>query len=162
MYFWIVEIENLLSLYQNGIMMNNHLTLTAPCGIDCFNCSLYEKNLTEAMKERMAQAYNLDPKTLACKGCREQKGCTILPSKCDTLECINEHNVTFCFECDEFPCSKLQPLKEGADKFPHNFKVFNLCRIQRVGLEKWATEEASDIRKKYFEGKFAIGKGPVL
>ena len=142
--------------------MEKLLMMTAPCGIDCFNCSLYETNITQEIKERMAAVYKLDPEKLACKGCREQKGCSILPGNCDTLDCVNAKEVTFCFECDEFPCSKLQPLKEGADKFPHNFKVFNLCRIERVGMEKWASEEASDIRKKYFQGKFAIGKGPVL
>ena len=28
---------------------------------------------------------------------------------------------------------------------PHNTKVFNLCRIKKVGIEKWAKSEASDI-----------------
>jgi hypothetical protein len=38
-------------------------------------------------------------------------------------------------------------------------KVYNLCRIKKVGLEKWANEEAGQIRKRYFKGKFVVGKG---
>lgn len=47
-------------------------------------------------------------------------------------------------------------------RFPHNFKVFNLCRIKAVGVEQWADEEAKLIRQRYFSGKFIPGKGPVL
>jgi hypothetical protein len=32
------------------------------------------------------------------------------------------------------------------------------CRIKKVGLEKWI-EEAGKIRKKYFTGKFIVGRG---
>jgi hypothetical protein len=37
-------------------------------------------------------------------------------------------------------------------------KVYNLCRIKKVGLERWF-EEAGKIRKKYFTGKFVVGRG---
>jgi len=29
------------------------------------------------------------------------------------------------------------PTKEGADRYPHNFKIYNLCRMKAVGVEKW-------------------------
>jgi len=38
-------------------------------------------------------------------------------------------------------------------------KVYNLCRIKNVGLEWWIEEEAGAIRKRYFTGKFVVGKG---
>jgi hypothetical protein len=37
-------------------------------------------------------------------------------------------------------------------------KVYHLCRIKNVGLERWI-EEAWRIRKKYFTGKFVVGRG---
>jgi hypothetical protein len=37
-------------------------------------------------------------------------------------------------------------------------KIYNLCRISEAGFEMWS-EEAADIRKKYFTGKFVVGKG---
>ncbi len=70
--------------------------------------------------------------------------------------------MNFCFECSDFPCPKLQPAADGADKYPHNMKLYNLCRMKAIGVEKWAEEEAAEIRQLYFKGKFIPGSGPVL
>jgi hypothetical protein len=67
----------------------------------------------------------------------------------------------FCFECSDFPCNKLQPLAEGAPRYPHNLKVYNLTAIKNCGIEAWAAE-VGQIRKRYFDGKFKIGAGPQL
>lgn len=138
--------------------------LTAPCGIDCFNCEVYEGNITEKMQNYLAGLLKKNPEEIPCKGCRAEEGCisVIAPVECKTYPCVMEKGVEFCFECDEFPCTKLQPAKEGAEKFPHNFKLFNLCRMKTVGFEKWAEEESLSIRKRYFMGKFIPGTGPVL
>jgi len=37
-------------------------------------------------------------------------------------------------------------------------KVYHLSRIKLVGLERWM-EEVGQIRKKYFTGKFVVGRG---
>ena len=137
-------------------------SLTAPCGLDCFNCEIYEKNITEEMKKQFASKIQKDPEEVPCKGCRAEKGCRHLGQPCETLQCIVDKGLEFCFECEEFPCVKLQPAKEGADRFPHNFKLFNLCRMKAVGVEKWAEEEAKLIRQRYFLGKFIPGSGPIL
>ena len=136
--------------------------LSAPCGLDCFNCEVFEENITEEMKKRFAVKIKKDPEEIACKGCRTERGCKLLGSPCETLNCIEDKKLEFCFECKEFPCVKLQPAKEGADKFPHNYKVFNLCRMKAVGVEKWAEEEAELIRQRYYQGTFVPGSGPVL
>jgi len=39
-----------------------------------------------------------------------------------------------------------------------NQKVCNLCRIRKIGPERWLAE-AGEISKKYFTGKFVVGKG---
>jgi len=136
--------------------------LTAPCGLDCFNCDIYEKNITEEMKKQFASKIKKDPEEVACKGCRLENGCKHLGQPCETLKCIEDKGLEFCFECEEFPCVKLQPAKEGADRYPHNFKLFNLCRMKAVGVEKWAGEEAKLIRQRYYLGKFIPGSGPIL
>jgi len=136
--------------------------LTAPCGLDCFNCEIYEGNITEDMKKRFAEKIHKDPEDVACKGCRQEKGCRHLGLPCETLRCIEGKGLEFCFECEEFPCVRLQPAREGADRFPHNFKVFNLCRMKSAGVEQWADKEAKLIRQRYYAGKFIPGKGPVL
>lgn len=136
--------------------------LTAPCGIDCFNCQVYAGNITEETKAAMALRLQLKPEQVPCNGCRTQQGCRLHWNSCDTLDCVNAKGVDYCFECGEFPCDKLQPAADGADRFPHNMKVFNLCRIRSIGVERWAEEEAADIRRRYFQGKFVVGRGPVV
>ncbi|PKN86069.1 MAG: hypothetical protein CVU51_07775 [Deltaproteobacteria bacterium HGW-Deltaproteobacteria-1] len=137
---------------------------TAVCGIDCFNCELYYTNI-DSFFEKMPEAKKagfasrgMTKEKLLCKGCRTS-GCTMIVGKCETLECVKSKNLDFCFECSDFPCSKLQPLAEGAEIYPHNLKVYNLITIKNKGLEKWASEVA-EIREMYFKGKFKIGAGP--
>jgi len=141
--------------------MENTRVLTAPCGLDCFNCELQENNITDEMRERVSPMLGIPLAEVQCRGCREQKGERLGLPLCETYRCATDRGIEFCFECDEFPCSKLQPAREGADRYPHNIKLFNLCRIKAAGIEQWA-KEAVDIRKKYFLGKFVIGTGPVV
>ncbi len=140
----------------------DRINLTAPCGLDCFNCPSYEENLSEEGKMRLSEYLKIPPEETPCKGCRDEKGhCRFAKGmRCATWDCVQEKGVGYCFECAEFPCKLLMPTLKGA-QFPHNMKVFNLCRMKFAGIEKWI-EESSDIRKRYYEGNFEVGKGPVL
>jgi hypothetical protein len=135
--------------------------LIAPCGLDCFNCKLYEKNITDKVKKSFTESMRIPAENLPCRGCRGEKGQPLVFPLCPTYTCAGEKGLDFCFECDEFPCSKLQPVADGADRYPHNYKLYNLCRMKLLGIDKWA-EESMDIRLKYFKGKFVVGSGPVL
>jgi len=137
------------------------LQLIAPCGIDCFNCECYIDNILPEWIPQYSELFNLAPENVPCKGCRTEKGCKYHGYKCETLDCTNEKAVNYCFECSEFPCSRLQPARDGADKYPHNFKLYNLCRMKYTGIENWI-KEAKTIREKYFKGQFIIGSGPVF
>jgi hypothetical protein len=135
-------------------------SLTAPCGLDCFNCELYEKNLADKLRDLINEKLNVPKSDIPCRGCRQQDGkhFHIGPGGCATLDCVKEKGVAICSDCGEFPCAYLAPTADGAAKYPHNMKVYNLCRIKQFGLEKWI-EEVGEIRKKYFTGKFVVGKG---
>lgn len=140
--------------------MQKLLLLTAPCGLDCFNCEVHENNVTDELREMLSANLGIPPAEVQCKGCREQKGERLGLPLCETYTCTKERGVDLCFECAEFPCTKLQPAKDGADRYPHNMKLFNLCRIKAVGLDSWANE-TPEIRRRYFTGTFVIGRGPV-
>lgn len=139
--------------------MDKH-TLTAPCGIDCFNCHAHENNVTDEYRKEMAQRLGLPPDEVACKGCKPEQGRCRFTQNCATWACTQEKSVEFCYECNDFPCDLLAPTAQGV-RYPHNMKVYNLCRIKQLGLDAWA-KEAADIRKRYYEGQFVIGRGPVL
>jgi hypothetical protein len=140
--------------------MKDKNALTAPCGLDCFNCELFEDNLTEELSQKIHSKMGVLKGEIACRGCREQDGRHFhLPNGCATLDCVKAKNVALCCDCNDFPCALLAPTADQAAKYPHNFKVFNLCRIKKVGLERWMREEAGQIRKKYFTHTFVVGKG---
>ena len=116
-------------------------TLTAPCGLDCFNCVMYKQGND------------------TCKGCRNENG-TIkflnMTEPCNVYKCITEKNIKFCYECDDFPCDHLHPFADKAGMVPHNTKVFNLCLIKKMGLEEWAKEKAKNVKETYYNEKWKI------
>ena len=136
--------------------------LTAPCGLDCFNCDMYERNITPAMRAAFAQRLGRSPQEVACQGCRASGGCRLAWSSCATLACAQEHGVEFCHECGSFPCAKLAPTADGADRYPHNYKIFNLAKMAANGFEAWATDAADETRRMYYRGKLIVGQGPVV
>jgi len=140
--------------------MEDRRLLTAPCGLDCFNCEIYEGNLTQEFARMMSLKAGVPEEAIACRGCRLQNGAHWhLPTEgCATLRCARERGVELCCDCEDFPCPLLAPLADGAARFPHNFKLYNLCRIKKVGLENWV-EEAEHIRRAYFHGVFVVGEG---
>ena len=133
--------------------------LVAPCGIDCGTCDLYlcrdNSRLFNALIKK-----GIPEKKLPCAGCRETRGnCPVTGRQCATYLCVTEKCVGFCFDCSDFPCSKLNPSADRADVLPHNLKVFNLCTIQRDGVNVFI-EKSAYIKDKYYKGKIEVGKGP--
>ncbi len=138
------------------------LSAVAACGIDCINCPMHEKNITEDLKNRVAAMMGKDPDEMICHGCRSDKRAAICPADCSTLTCSREKGVDFCFECPDFPCEKLNPASDRAERLPHNLKVYNSCRMKKMGPEKWLEEDAGPTTARYYKGKMVIGRGPVL
>jgi hypothetical protein len=143
-------------------MSTNELpSLVAPCGIYCGTCELYLCKDNQQLFEYLVSR-GIPKEKLPCTGCRDIKGnCPVIGSKCATYVCVTEKNVDFCFNCRDFPCSKLNPSADRADVLPHNLKVFNLCTIQRDGVEGFI-EISTEIKNKYYKGKMKIGKGPQI
>ncbi len=139
----------------------NKRELIAPCGLDCFNCEMYEDNISEQMAAMMSKAFGLKQEDVACRGCRVEKQNKYVNIPCATYNCAQEKSVEFCFECDTFPCANLMPARDGAEKYPHNFKLYNLSRMKLNGVDAWI-EESTEIRQKYFKGSFVVGRGPVI
>jgi hypothetical protein len=139
--------------------VNERLSLVAPCGIDCGLCQLHTCADDPQLLERMVSR-GIPREKLPCAGCRGVQGnCPVIGGTCASYTCVTEKKVEFCFECGDFPCSKLNPAADRADVLPHNVKMFNLCTIQRVGVDGFVKQSAS-IEKLYFKGKMVIGNGP--
>lgn len=134
--------------------------MTAPCGLDCFNCHFFLAHKEKEAKktvESLSERYGIPFEIMLCNGCRNHSGQIPLQKhvfgeshRCAAYECAKQKAVKFCGDCDRFPCDNLHPYADKAGDLPHNIKVFNLCLIKKMGLEKWAKCKASQVRKDYF------------
>ena len=137
----------------------DYKTLTAPCGKDCFNCPLYIGEENKANRDAFLERNKIPADKFQCKGCRDNKGyCPGLgilgiDPHCKTFDCVQSHKVEFCFECEDFPCERLQPLSDRAERVPHALKIYNLCMIKKHGVDKWAKDHSKKIFVSYFTRK---------
>lgn len=138
----------------------DYRNMTAPCGLDCFNCPLYHASFDEELRAKAAERLGVPKELAACRGCRNEDGVIAAIGRdkpCYVYRCIAEKGLSLCCECEEFPCDYLHPFADLADQRPHNTKVFNLCLIKKMGLEKWAETKAKSVKENYYKGKLKLG-----
>ncbi|MCG8633458.1 MAG: DUF3795 domain-containing protein [Desulfobacterales bacterium] len=146
----------------------DYFQMTAPCGLDCFNCNFFlareDQGAMESVK-KMSKAYNIPVEIMLCRGCRNHDGQIPLQKHifgdahcCAAYECAKERGVSHCGECGDFPCDNLHPYADRAEELPHNIKVFNLCLINKMGLEAWAESKADKVRNTYFTKPWTLEK----
>lgn len=132
----------------------------APCGLDCATCPAYRENVDEKTRAYLAGRFHIRPEEAACEGCLPSEGHPLPCPDCATYACAESRGVRFCSDCPDFPCRRLMPVADGAGRFPHNTKLYNLMRMRLLGLERWL-EETEEDRKSYFTAKLVLGEGPV-
>jgi hypothetical protein len=99
--------------------------LVAPCGMNCSVCSAYLAYSHNIPKER--------GKINHCEGCRPRgKGCAYLKMNCGK---IGKGGLRFCYECADFPCSRLKKIDERYRKNYDASLIGNLREIKKVGVE---------------------------
>ena len=113
-------------------------TLIAPCGMNC----------------RLCRAYVRDKKP--CPGCRaddnsKSKSCITCHIK--NCEKIVSGGIKYCFECDSFPCARLNHLdKRYRTKYGMSM-IENLVNIKKFGIrdfirnekERWSCRECGQL-----------------
>lgn len=106
--------------------------LVAPCGMDCNVCSGYL-----AFRHDMK---NKGIRMSTCEGCRPRdKQCAFLKKRCVSLK---NHTVSFCYECNEYPCENLLHIDMRYKKYFRMSLLENLSMIQKNGIEKFLEVEA--------------------
>jgi hypothetical protein len=131
--------------------------MTAPCGLACFDCVVHLAKDDPKLRTHVAQQFGLAEEDVGCPGCRDVQGkCPVVPQKCSVFPCAQGRGVTFCCDCPEFPCDALHPYADHAGDLPHNTKVFNLCLIQKMGVQAWAEHKARNVKRTYFRGKWRM------
>ncbi|TCO79441.1 DUF3795 domain-containing protein [Marinisporobacter balticus] len=134
------------------------LARIAPCGLACYKCvgfaagevQYHSQKTLELLKNfdsyaekfsKFMPVYNKYPdfkeilkvfSEASCEGCRG--GICKFPG-CGVAPCIKEKDFNFCYECEEFPCDKMNNdsnLKERWIKMNR--------RIKEIGLEEYYEE----------------------
>ena len=147
--------------------------MTAPCGSPCFECGAYKAKSNDVIKKRISENFGMDYNKSSCDGCRNRNGKGFLSEKnnvfstgkclllndegyCKIYLCTHKKKIHNCSECDNFPCDNLHPLADKANRIPHNLKIYNLSMIKKLGIEKWAKENARNIMIDYMTKKLDI------
>jgi hypothetical protein len=98
--------------------------LIAPCGMDCSTCSFYLAFINNVPKEQ--------GKISHCRGCRPRnKQCSYLKGQCDLLP---DNKIQFCFECDRYPCERLQKFDQRYRRTYGVSPISNLEMIRAQGV----------------------------
>ncbi len=133
--------------------------MTSPCGLDCFNCPAYLAKGDAELRADIARKLNISPAEATCKGCRDARGIISFlgdSKACAIFDCTSRQGIEYCYECGDFPCDHLHPYADQASVRPHNTKLFNLCLIKKMGIERWAEDKAAKVKETYFKGKLRV------
>ncbi|MEW6440672.1 MAG: DUF3795 domain-containing protein [bacterium] len=130
--------------------------MTAPCGLPCFECYLYLARDHDEIRAAVSKELGIPGEEATCNGCREQGGkCAHFAGRCRVYPCAEKRGIRVCSDCADFPCDFFQPYADRANLW-HNTKVFNLCLIRKMGLERWAKEKARGVMQTYSFGKWTL------
>jgi len=118
--------------------------LIAPCGMNCGLCMAY-------LRDRN--------KCAGCRGPDENKTITRLRCKIKNCDFFKDGDGEFCFECDDFPCHKLEHLDKRYRNKYHMSMISNLKSIKSNGLEKFLVDETEKWTCPECGGTICVHKG---
>ena len=83
--------------------------MIAPCGMNCSLCIAYLGEKYDIKKHGINRKY--------CDGCRPRgENCLHMAKVCEK---VGKGQITFCYECEDFPCKRLKSLdKRYRTKIP--------------------------------------------
>ena len=107
---------------------NIETIMFAPCGMNCKVCYKH--------------CYHRKP----CSGClnsdaEKSEHCR----KCKIKDCIQSKNLSYCFECLEFPSKQIKYVEKSYNKRYQASLIENSKFVQKHGLEKFMEQQ----KKKY-------------
>lgn len=123
--------------------------LVAPCGKNCNVCSGYLAMQHDVKSKGIRIPY--------CAGCRSRdKKCAFLKKGCMRLL---HHSITFCYECTNYPCEKLNHIDTRYRTFFHMSFLENLMDIKKNGMETFLRTQEEKWRCPTCEGVICCHNG---
>jgi len=113
------------------------------CGLYCGTCPNYlasRKNDSEPLK-KISQKTGIPIKEVRCDGClSDNVFAPCVDCKHGFRRCAEEKEVTWCFQCHDFPCRRLKDFKDVhiVNGISHHAHVIEDLKYMREhGIEKW-------------------------
>ncbi len=105
--------------------------LIAPCGMNCALCWAYQAQLYDLQQKGIHRKY--------CPGCVARgEHCVHMRNACPT---IGNGLVRFCFECPDFPCTRLKALDHRYREKYHMSMIANLRFLQERGMDAFLADQ---------------------
>lgn len=118
------------------------------CGDNCRDCPRYNAKSAEELQKVAELWYRVgwrdtvvSNEEIQCSGCSSHKQCTY-----KLVECIKEHNVQKCNQCNWFPCDKINDMLSKTEKYRSH------CR------EVCSNEEFIVLKKSFFNKEKNLNK----
>ena len=125
--------------------MDSLRDLAAICGLYCGTCPSWlaprENDIQRVRK--ISEVMHIPIDEVPCDGCLSNR-VTRHCQECRIRKCAIEKQVTWCFECDEFPCRQLRDFTGShiVDGISHHANVIEDLRYMRErGIEQWLEQQ---------------------
>lgn len=74
-----------------------------------------------------------------CPGCQQGSHCALM---CPFVPCSIEHGgITYCFECEEYPCREYDGIDEYDSLITHRNQLKDIEKAKRIGIEEYHAEQ---------------------
>ena len=122
--------------------MKDGLTTAGYCGLFCEACGAYIGTTQEPERlEQMAKRFNRTVEEIQCRGCRSDT-LSFYCATCAMKSCITEKGLSFCSECENYPCGTLKDFQTQA---PHRLELFeSLDYVKAHGAKRWREKMERD------------------
>lgn len=120
-------------------MTNNDIDINmfAPCGMNCKVCYKH--------------CYHKKP----CAGClNSDKGKPEHCRKCKIKDCVKAKEITYCYECLEYPCKLIKNLEKSYNKRYQASLMENSISVKKHGLEVFMKVQKKSIHALNVRGLF--------
>ncbi len=96
-----------------GTQLDPHI---AYCGLDCSGCDVYRATKLDSNDLRQEYAdkvfsqfkIKVEPATISCHGCRDERPKTGYCAMCEVRKCTIERGLENCAHCIDYGCDKLK------------------------------------------------------
>jgi hypothetical protein len=128
-------------------MVEEAKNMVGICGLYCGTCPIYlvkrENDLDEL--RRISETRRVPEEDISCDGCHSDKlfyAC--IDCRHGFRRCAAEKDVSWCFECPDFPCQRLEAFRDVhvVNGISHHENVIEDLRyIKEYGIERFVEEQ---------------------